>query len=57
MSDKKLINDGYQPVIKGYKPSSNQPQPVDMPNEGQPGAGYQPTISQGDNPGNRPKKP
>ncbi len=57
MSDKKPINEGYQPVTKGYKPSASQPQWVDMPNQGQPGAGYQPATSHGDNPGNPPKKP
>ena len=57
MSDKKTFKDGYQPEQKGYTPSSTQPQPVDMPNEGQPGAGYQPATSQDNNPGNPPKKP
>ncbi|MFI2810948.1 hypothetical protein [Microbulbifer sp. JSM ZJ756] len=57
MSDKKPLNEGYQPLEKGYKPASSQPQPVEMPNQGQPGAGYQPTISEGESPGNPPKKP
>lgn len=57
MSDKRPFSDGYQPCIKGYKPGTDQPKPVDMPNQGKPGAGYQPTISEGGNPGNPPKKP
>lgn len=56
MSNEKVYNDGYQPIDKGYKPSADQPRAVDMPNERQPGAGYQPT-STGNNPVNPPKKP
>ncbi len=56
MSRKKTFNnDGYQPT-HGYKPAQ-QPRPMDMPDQGKPGAGYQPTTSQGDQPGNPPKKP
>jgi len=53
MSDKNEY--GYKPAERGYKPSEKPK--VDMPNEGKPGAGYQPTTSEGDNPGNPPKKP
>lgn len=57
MSGKKPFNnDGYQPETHGYKPAQ-QPRPMDMPDQGKPGAGYQPTTSQGDQPGNPPKKP
>jgi hypothetical protein len=56
MSGKKPFNDGYRPETHGYKPAQ-QPRPMDMPEQGRPGAGYQPTTSQGDQPGNPPKKP
>lgn len=56
MTDRRNFKDGYKPSEKGYKPAS-QPKPVDMPSHGKPGAGYQPSTSQGDNPGNPPKKP
>lgn len=62
MSDKDLnnngylpTNDGYEPVKKGYQPTST-PAPS-APSEGQPGAGYQPEVNQGENPGNPPSKP
>ncbi len=58
MSDKQRIDDGYRPskVEKGYKPQKPSTQ---KPNGGTVTGGYQPTTSQGDNPGNKPppKKP
>ena len=57
MTDRVPGNNGYQPSKeRGYNPSSNKPVPLDMPNNGQPGAGYQP-VNSGSNPGNPPKKP
>ena len=58
MSDKKRIDEGYRPskVEKGYKPKKPSKQ---RPDGGKVTGGYQPTTSQGDNPGNKPppKKP
>jgi hypothetical protein len=57
MTNKKISHkDGYQPESNGYKPTS-QPSSSEMPNHGRPGAGYQPTSSQGGSPTTPPKKP
>ena len=52
MSNKKRLEEGYQPykkndkIEKGYQPRPN----VQIPQEPKPGAGYQPTISEGGKP-------
>lgn len=51
MSEKKPLNEGYQPLKKGYQPT---------PNNGGRGSvtgGYQPEKSHGENPTSRPKPP
>ena len=59
MTDKKRIDEGYSPsrVKKGYQPKKpSTPKPEDG---GEVTGGYQPSTSEGDNPGNKspPKKP
>jgi len=49
MSDEKKLQE------RGYKPA--QQPPTKTPNEGNPGAGYQPSTNQGDNAAKPPKKP
>lgn len=56
MSNKQQFKDGYQPSNKGYKPE------LLKPSSGSDGNniatnGYQPTVSEGGNPTNRPKPP
>ncbi|GEM_PF-2222172 len=51
MSEKKIINNGYQPSNKGYQPSQPAPQ-----HEPRPQSGYQPTNT-GTNPANKPTPP
>ena len=59
MPSKKNIEKGYKPSTnnRGYQPPSKPS--TEKPNGGDVTGGYQPTTSQGDNPGNKPppKKP
>jgi hypothetical protein len=53
MSDrKKQINDGWQPRKHGWQPKT----PNSESEKPKPEGGYQPTTSEGENPGNPPKE-
>ncbi|MDU9049712.1 MAG: hypothetical protein Q3M30_12760 [Candidatus Electrothrix sp. Rat3] len=57
MCDNKSSRPEQEIIKKGYQPKEKPPpQPVERPHDGSPQSGYQPT-SEGDNPGNPPKKP
>lgn len=49
---KKRIDEGYQPKKKGWQPQS----PNTDSEKPEPEGGYQPTTSEGENPGNPPKE-
>jgi hypothetical protein len=53
MADKEQINEGYQPLQKGYQPKPTMPADANQP---KPQGGYTPTGA-GDNPANRPAPP